>query len=86
MDCSMNCSTTFDEALESYLGNLPKEKKQLKFIELCRALGTVDPAYINELIQQQEARRTLSKPMKNLMHRLTGALKDYSEVIGQFGK
>ncbi|KZT72257.1 hypothetical protein DAEQUDRAFT_26035 [Daedalea quercina L-15889] len=76
--------TTFDRALTTYLDSLPNDKKKFKFIELCRGSGIVTPQEINDLIQQQESKHTLSGPVKRVFNRLVNALKDYGEVIGQF--
>jgi hypothetical protein len=78
--------STFDHALEEYLAGLPKDKKQFKFIELCRDSGTnVTPQAINELLQREEARRALSGPVQRIFSRVMSALRDYSEVINQLG-
>ncbi|KAJ7278277.1 hypothetical protein C8J57DRAFT_1713171 [Mycena rebaudengoi] len=75
---------TFDRALEEYLAGLPKDKKHFKFIELCRDSGaSVTPEAINNLLRREEARRTLSGPVKKIFRRVMSALKDYGEVIGQ---
>jgi hypothetical protein len=79
--------TSFDLALEEYIGNIPNDKKKLKFIDLCRDSGAgVSPSAINELIQREEAKRSLSGPVKRHFRRITSALEDYSEVVGQFGE
>ena len=78
--------STFDRALEGYIASLPKDKKRLKFIELCRDSGTnVTPQAINELLQREEARRSLSGPVRRIFSRLMRALKDYSELISLLG-
>ncbi|KAF7338401.1 Nacht and ankyrin domain protein [Mycena venus] len=75
---------TFDRALEEYIAGLPKDKKHFKFIELCRDTGAgVTPKAINDLIQREEARRTLSGPVRKIFNRVMSALKDYGEVISQ---
>ena len=78
--------STFDRALEEYLSGLPKDKKQFKFIELCRDSGTnVTPEAINKLLQHEQAQRALSGPVQRIFRRVMSALKDYSEVINQLG-
>ncbi|KAF8633882.1 hypothetical protein AX14_010703 [Amanita brunnescens Koide BX004] len=79
--------STFDRALERYLAGLPTEdKKQHKFFELCRDSGTnLTPQAINELLQREQARRSLSGPVQRLFSRVMSALRDYSEVISQLG-
>ena len=78
--------STFDRALEQYLAGLPKDKKRFKFIELCRDSGTnVTPQAINQLLQREEARRSLSGPVQRIFSRVMSALRDYSEVISQLG-
>jgi len=78
--------STFDYALNEYLAGLNKDKKQFKFIELCRDSGTnVTPQAINELLQHEQARRALSGPIRRIFSRVISALRDYSEVIGQLG-
>ncbi|KAF8634803.1 hypothetical protein AX14_010635 [Amanita brunnescens Koide BX004] len=78
--------STFDRALEQYLAGLPKDKKRFKFIQLCRASGTnVTPQAINQLLQREEARRSLSGPVQRIFSRVMSALRDYSEVISQLG-
>jgi hypothetical protein len=77
---------TFDRALQEYLAGLPKDKKQFKFIELCRDSGTnVTPQAINDLLQHEAARRALSGPVQRIFSRVMSALKDYSEVVGLLG-
>lgn len=78
-------STIFDRALEDYIASLPKDKKQLKFIELCRESDAVSADAINVLIKKEEAKHTLSGPVKRLFDRIVFALKQYNEVIGQLG-
>lgn len=78
-------STVFDSALENYIASLPRDKKQLKFIELCRDSDVVSAEAINSLIQKEEARRSLSGPVKRLFGRIVFALQQYNEVIGQLG-
>ncbi|KAI0062760.1 hypothetical protein BV25DRAFT_1943480 [Artomyces pyxidatus] len=82
-DSDAGRSLTFNRALDEYIEKLPKDKKQLKFIDLCRGSGAVSPQAINDLIQQEETKRTLSGPVKRLFKRVTRALEDYSDVIGQ---
>ena len=78
--------STFDRALEEYLTGLPKDKKRFKFIELCRSSGAnVTPQAINELLQREEARRSLSGPVQKIFSRVMNALRDYNEVIGHLG-
>jgi hypothetical protein len=78
--------STFDRALDEYLAGLTKDKKEFKFIELCRHSGTnVTPQSINELLQHEEARRALSGPVQKIFKRLMNALSDYSEVVNQLG-
>ncbi|KAJ7766248.1 hypothetical protein B0H16DRAFT_1523470 [Mycena metata] len=75
---------TFDRALDEYLASLPKEKKHFKFIELCRDSGaSVTPEAINDLLRREEARRTLSGPVKKIFGRVMSAFKDYGDVIDQ---
>ena len=78
--------STFDRALEEYLAGLPKDKKRFKFIELCRDSGTnVTPQAINELLQREEARRSLSGPVQRIFSRVMSALREYNDVINQLG-
>ena len=78
--------STFDRALEEYLAGLPKDKKQFKFIELCRDSGTnATPQAINELLQKEETRRALSGPVQRIFSRVMSALRDYGDVINQLG-
>ena len=84
--CALDPSNVFDRALETYLNGLPQDKRQRQFLELCRrGSSDITPFAINSLIQQEQAKRTLTGPVKRLFFRLTNALKDYSEVMGQFG-
>jgi len=76
--------STFDRALEEYLAGLAKDKKQFKFIELCRDSGTT-PQAINELLQHEQARRAYSGPVQRIFRRLMNALRDYNEVVNQLG-
>ena len=78
-------TTPFDRALEAYIDGLPKDKKKLKFVDLCRGSGQVTAKEINDLIQQEVANRTLSNPAKRLFARLTNAIRDFSGVIDQVG-
>ncbi|SRR6266550_2057616 len=78
--------STFNRALEQYLAGLPKDKQRFKFFELCRASGNnVTPQVINELFQDEAARRALSGPVRRIFGRVMSALRDYSEVIGPLG-
>lgn len=78
--------TPFDRALEAYLAGLPKDKKKFKFVDLCRGSGEVTPQEINDFIQSEVSKRTLSGPAKRLFNRLINAVKDFSGVIDQIGK
>ncbi len=78
--------TAFDRALEAYLSSLPKDKKKFKFVDLCRGSGEVTPQAINDFIQCEVSKRTLSGPAKRLFNRLANAVKDFSGVIDQIGK
>lgn len=78
--------STFDHALKEYLDGLPKEKKEFKFIELCRSSGTdTTPQAINSLLQHKEAQRALSRPVHRIFTRVIRVLKDYNDVVGQLG-
>ena len=84
---ALDPSRAFDRALEAYFNGLPRGKGQRQFLELClRGTSDITPSALNNLIQHEHADRTLSGPVKRLFLRLTTALKDYSEVMGQFGK
>ncbi|KLO10243.1 hypothetical protein SCHPADRAFT_528732 [Schizopora paradoxa] len=75
--------TAFDRALEAYLSSLPKDKKKFKFVDVCRGSGEVTPQEINDFIQNEVSKRTLSGPAKRLFNRLINAVKDFSGVIDQ---
>lgn len=78
--------TVFDHALEAYLDSLPKDKRKFKFVDLCRGSGQVTPQAINDLVQSEISKKTLSDPAKRLLVRLTLAVQDFSGVIDQIGK
>ncbi|KAI0046457.1 hypothetical protein FA95DRAFT_1371839 [Auriscalpium vulgare] len=75
--------SAFDRALDEYFKGLPAESKKSKFIEHCLNSDAKGPEAINDLIQKEKAKNTLSGPVSRLFQRITHALKDYSEVIGQ---
>lgn len=78
--------TTFNRALEEYLHNIPKDKKKLAFIQLCRDAGTnATPKDINLELQEKGALRARSGPAQKIFSKIMKVLMDYSEVIGQMG-
>ncbi|KAI0033878.1 hypothetical protein K488DRAFT_46741, partial [Vararia minispora EC-137] len=76
--------SAFDLALQEYISSIPDFKKKRGFIDLCRDAGAgASPDAINELLQKEGEKQTLSGPARRLFRRITNALEDYSEVIGQ---